>query len=103
MFLENPLVETIRNGIKDIGSRLLDLICPPVCPFCNTLKPDNEPVCPECAVKLATPAGEYCRRCGGRRYKIFRETMDCERCRTTKFFFDRAIVLGEYEKEIRKL
>ncbi len=40
-------------------------------------------------------------RCGGRRYAKLQGGEGCTRCRTTDFRFRRAIVLGEYETELR--
>ena len=86
-------------------TRLLDLLCPPVCTFCGTSLEQAEPFCTKCTESLVTPEGKFCLRCGGRR---FQRTWDtelktdaCKRCRTTDFRFRRAVALGEYERELR--
>ncbi len=59
------------------------------------------PACEICVEKMVTPAGQFCQRCGGRRYAKLQGDDGCTRCRTTDFRFRRAIVLGEYERELR--
>lgn len=86
-------------------TRLLDLLCPPTCPLCGESQEEFRPFCEKCEEQLATPDGEFCPRCGGRRFQRTRnEKIDaCKRCRTTDFRFRRVIALGEYERELRKL
>ncbi|MDR0328727.1 MAG: double zinc ribbon domain-containing protein [Planctomycetaceae bacterium] len=86
---------------------LLDLLCPPICPICGdvieNLAGNDEPFCSVCTPKIVTPDGQFCRRCGGRRF-VAADNMDgCDRCRTAKFRFKRAIALGEYENDLRLL
>ncbi len=82
----------------------LDLLCPPTCVFCGASMPESatESACDACIDKMVTPAGHFCLRCGGRRYQRLQGGEGCTRCRTTDFRFRRAIVLGEYEQELRK-
>jgi ComF family protein len=83
--------------------QLLDLICPPICPVCHALIENGEPICRSCVDKILTPDGKYCLRCGGRRFTLLKNAAECSRCRTTKFRFRRAIVLGEYETDLRQI
>jgi len=85
---------------------LLDLLCPPVCPVCNEVIEDSaEPFCSTCIRKIVTPAGQFCFRCGGRRFVSPNDNTaeGCSRCRTTDFRFKRVIALGEYENDLRLL
>jgi ComF family protein len=61
------------------------------------------PFCRNCTQKMVTPVGQFCPRCGGRRFQQRQETSDCLRCQSTEFLFRRAIILGEYETELRKI
>lgn len=85
---------------------LLDLLCPPICPICGEVIEDsagyNFSFCSSCLLKIVTPAGQFCRRCGGRRFVIAAEADECARCRTTEYRFHRVIVLGEYEHDLRR-
>jgi len=93
-------------------SILLDLLCPPSCPLCgniieNSPGKDNpgNPFCSDCLQKIVTPDGQFCRRCGGRRF-VSPDNVnpgECLRCRTAKFRFRRAIALGEYANDLRLL
>ena len=88
---------------------LLDLLCPPICPVCSEVMEASHgagtPFCPACIQKVVTPAGQFCLRCGGRRFVIPNRSSaeGCARCRTTAFRFKRVIALGEYESDLRML
>ena len=86
---------------------LLDLLCPPICPVCGevieTLAGKDNPICSVCVPKIVTPDGQFCRRCGGRRFVVANNADECVRCRTTEFRFKRVIALGEYEHDLRLL
>jgi ComF family protein len=88
-------------------SGLLDLLCPPICPICGSvienLTGKNEPLCSTCLQKIVTPVGQFCRRCGGRRFVAANIADECARCRTVEFRFKRVISLGEYENDLRLL
>ena len=88
-------------------SGLLDLLCPPVCPVCDGIIENpagkSEPICSACLQKIVTPNGQFCRRCGGRRFVLQASAEDCPRCRTSQFRFNRVIALGEYENDLRHL
>ena len=86
---------------------LLDLLCPPICIICDEVidhTNDNDGlICPDCIGKIVTPAGQFCRRCGGPRFANANNPNECVRCRTTKFRFQRAIALGRYTNDLRLL
>lgn len=86
-------------------SGLLDLLCPPSCLFCGEVIEDlpcrDVLICSKCLPKIVTPEGQFCRRCGGRRFVSASHTEECSRCRTTDFRFQRVIALGEYEHDLR--
>ena len=86
---------------------LLDLLCPPICPVCGEVVENpagnHLPICSACVHKIVTPDGQFCRRCGGRRFVVANNTDECARCRTTPYRFKRAIVLGEYDNDLRVL
>ena len=86
-------------------TRLLDLLCPPICPICGNVIENapgqDEPLCSICVQKSVTPDGQFCRRCGGRRFVAAHNTEECPRCRTADFRFKRVITLGEYEHDLR--
>ncbi len=103
MFAHFELMEQVYSQISTFFRGLLDLCCPPVCPLCQSLREDNAPFCADCTEKLATPPDQFCVRCGGRRFKRLKNKEGCGRCRTTSFRFQRAVTLGEYEKELRLL
>ena len=88
-------------------SGLLDLLCPPICPICDGIIESpagkNEPICSACLRKIVTPTGQFCHRCGGRRFVLQDNTEECPRCRTVPFRFRRVIALGEYENDLRWL
>jgi ComF family protein len=88
-------------------SALLDLLCPPICPVCGEVidnrSGNGEPICSACLQKIVTPDGQFCRRCGGRQLVVASDAGECTRCRTTHFRFKRAIVLGEYQHDLRLL
>ncbi|GHT16909.1 phosphoribosyltransferase [Planctomycetales bacterium] len=84
-------------------SRFLDLLCPPVCPICGGIIDGGMPFCRNCVQKMVTPDGQFCPRCGGRRFRQRKETSDCLRCQSAKYLFRRVIALGEYETELRKI
>lgn len=84
---------------------LLDLLCPPICLICGEIiessaEQENQ-ICLNCLGKIVTPEGQFCRRCGGRRFVTSPNTEECSRCRTTEFRFKRVIALGEYEHDLR--
>ncbi len=82
---------------------LLDLLCPPHCAVCGEPLEDGAvPVCESCANRLATPDGQYCSRCFGRRFALLEDVFGCPRCMTTSFRFRRVIALGEYEGGLRE-
>ena len=58
-------------------------------------------MCPTCLQNIVTPNGQFCLRCGGRRFVLAGSAEDCFRCRTAQFRFQRAIVLGEYRNDLR--
>ena len=86
---------------------LLDLLCPPICSICDEVVESSagktESICPVCVQKIVTPDGQFCRRCGGRRFVTTNNPEECARCRTTEFRFKRIISLGEYENDLRVL
>ena len=94
---------------------LLDLLCPPICPVCSEVIENSNlagtpclvgtPFCPTCIQKIVTPVGQFCFRCGGRRFVApnSNNTDGCVRCRTATFRFKRVIVLGEYVSNLRTL
>ena len=86
---------------------LLNLLCPPICPICGEVVElragKDNPICSICVPKIITPDGQFCRRCGGRRFVIANNTEKCVRCQTTEFRFKRVIALGEYEHDLRLL
>ena len=84
---------------------LLDLLYPPVCPVCGEMiENSDEPFCSTCIQKIVTPSGQFCLRCGGRRFVApnSNSAEGCVRCRTTEFRFKRVIALGEYAGDLRK-
>lgn len=91
--------------------RFLDLLCPPLCPLCHErfVALDDVPFgtalppCEDCSKRIATPAGMFCRRCGGKHFQRNREGNGCRRCGSARFRFQRAIALGEYELELRRI
>ena len=86
---------------------LLDLLCPPLCFVCGEVienaSREGESICPTCVQKIVTPDGLFCRRCGGRQLVIASNPNECARCRTVSFRFKKAISLGEYKNDLRKL
>ena len=86
---------------------LLDLLCPRMCPICGEViehrSGNDEPLCTACVPKVVTPEGQFCVRCGGRRFAAANNTGNCSRCRTTEFRFKRVIALGEYKNDLRLL
>ena len=100
-----PFVRYSRGVLPFTG--LLDLLCPPICPICGevieTLAGQDDPICQACVPKTVTPDGQFCRRCGGRRFVAVNNAVECARCRTTEFRFKRVIALGEYEHDLRLL
>ena len=84
---------------------LLDLLCPPICHICGEVVENSNGkdglICPTCIQKIVTPDGQFCRRCGGRRFVVANSPNECTRCRTTNFRFKRVIALGEYETDLR--
>jgi ComF family protein len=88
-------------------SGLLDLLCPPICSICGevieNLAENDDPFCSTCIPKIVTPDGQFCRRCGGRRFVAVDNSDGCDRCRTTAFRFKRVVALGEYENDLRLL
>ena len=86
---------------------LLDLLCPPICPICGevieAVAGQDHPICFVCVPKIVTPDGQFCRRCGGRRFVVGNDADECVRCRTSEFHFKRVIALGEYENDLRLL
>jgi len=97
--------DTVRNVFPFSG--LLDLLCPPICLICGARIEDptekNEPICSACFGKIVTSNGQFCRRCGGRRFAPSNDAEECSRCRTTEFRFKRVIALGEYANDLRWL
>lgn len=97
---------TVSYFKRIIVAGMLDLLCPPVCPICGEMIEDSsEPFCSACIQKIVTPVGQFCRRCGGRRFVSPNNDSaeGCSRCRTTEFRFKRVIALGEYENDLRLL
>lgn len=104
-------------GKRIVFERFLDLLYPPICLFCGEISDWSEEPnqteftgsffwnptlpCRSCSEKLTTPEGRFCPRCSGRRFYEKSNRVNCSRCRTTDFLFDRAIALGEYEAEFR--
>ncbi|MDR1925746.1 MAG: ComF family protein [Planctomycetaceae bacterium] len=61
------------------------------------------PPCPRCASLLATPSELVCPRCCAKRQLSDLGRSECGRCHGLVFRFDRAVVLGEYEKDLRSI
>ncbi|MGL4594661.1 MAG: ComF family protein [Thermoguttaceae bacterium] len=83
--------------------RLLDIVCPQTCILCGVWNPNGKRLCSDCADKLTTPPNQMCPRCSGKLFTKFVQTGDCGRCHQTHFLFEKVIVLGEYEYDLRKL
>ncbi|MDR0705234.1 MAG: double zinc ribbon domain-containing protein [Planctomycetaceae bacterium] len=105
----NRLIYSVFRFLLSTFHGFFDLFFPPICPLCNAIIENIENIennnlfCEECTSKLTTPAGMFCKRCGGKRLANRRNTFGCSRCRTRRFRFRRVIVLGEYEAELREL
>ncbi|MDR2644176.1 MAG: ComF family protein [Planctomycetaceae bacterium] len=96
---------------------ILNIFFPPLCPICGTFMPAGwssvfrrglfgwSPLlpCVNCVSLLVTPEKYICPRCGGVRKRFDFDKPDCNRCRNLIFKFRRAIVLGEYEGELRSI
>jgi ComF family protein len=97
---------------------VLNVLFPPLCPICGGFVPSTDssvsgsggvfgwsPLlpCVGCVSLLATSAVDSCPRCGGKRQQFDLGKSDCKRCRDLYFRFSRAVVLGEYEGELRSI
>ena len=83
----------------------LDLLCPSRCLACDDLlESDEVPFCEPCRLQMTLPATHSCPRCGGKRGAAAVDSMShCGHCRETPFAFERAVTLGLYEGELRRL
>ncbi|MDR3181778.1 MAG: double zinc ribbon domain-containing protein [Planctomycetaceae bacterium] len=87
----------------DVFVRLLDLLCPAICPVCGNVSDSGGLICPSCEEKMVTASDAFCRRCGAKRHDGKSDEPDCLRCRNTAFRFRRAVALGDYETDLRTL
>ncbi|MDR1485335.1 MAG: ComF family protein [Planctomycetaceae bacterium] len=96
---------------------IFNIFFPPLCPVCGNFMPSGwcgvfrrglfgwSPLlpCVDCVLFLATSEANICPRCGGKRHSFDFGKPDCERCRQLVFKFRYAVVLGEYEGELRSM
>lgn len=52
----------MRRAIQNCGQGVLDVLYPPVCPFCRTVSPEG--ICQKCSRKIVYIKSPACMRCG---------------------------------------
>lgn len=80
--------------------KLLDIIFPPKCPFCQKLLESSVPVCRECFSSLPSAEENVCRICG-RPTQEFSHSI-CASCRSTKISFIHSFVPLIYKENVQK-
>ena len=93
-------------------SHFFDLLCPPICIFCNNVLDDtarttyhlkSTSICPACIQNVIIPKEQLCPRCGGHVHSHMKSTNNCFHCKTLRLHFKKAIALGLYKDDLRNL
>ncbi len=92
--------------VKEISVHGLgNLLFPRRCTICGSesIASHGLLICTACQQKLLRDKQTACVRCGATRADTFIDTEDCPKCRGVKLKFRRAISLGDYKGELRKV
>ena len=90
----------IRSGsFKKTGERVLDILYPPRCPFCDRLLDTKETVCPVCREKLPYIKPPVCRKCGR---PVIEGDVLCDDCLREDHVFDKGGALFLYNDMTRE-
>lgn len=89
----------IKMFLNKVWKNIIDFIFPPFCAICNsTLKENEKVVCESCFQNIKFVEPPFCKKCGKPLLKV-----RCENCRSNKFVFKKARVLGVYDGTLREI
>jgi ComF family protein len=85
-------------------SRLRDLIYPPQCAACRIWLDDGDSIqlCGPCRDECVDSTSDSCARCGGY-VPLHRFAQNCRLCRGEKYYFERAVAIGNYSGKLRDI
>ncbi len=80
-------------------NKLLDLVFPPKCPFCEKILQSKTPVCNSCMTSLPYIKGKTCKICG----RPVEETSHiiCASCRFNRTYFEHAFIPLIYKEKAK--
>lgn len=91
----------IRKNIKTVWDRILRLLYPVRCPFCDEPVPVRDGlVCKSCFLKVPIVREPFCYKCG-KQLEVAEEEY-CEDCSRLRHSFDRGRTLFVYDDAVRK-
>ena len=86
----------MRETIKRLGAKVLDVIYPRVCPVCrDVVTPKGELICPDCREKLSYVTEPMCMCCG--RPIVSEQEEFCNGCGQRKFSYARGFAVLAYD------
>lgn len=86
--------------ILEWDKKVLDLLYPLRCPFCDRVTVTNERICTECRKKLSRIKEPVCKKCGKPLDNVQREY--CMDCQKSSHVFAQGKALWKYEKQVRE-
>jgi ComF family protein len=102
----NGLVRRIGDFWAGIAAGGLNLLFPPRCAYCriDIAEPEDRlPICESCRRLLVPEHWVGCRHCGGAILGDGESSDNCPSCNDPPLLFDRAVVLGRYQNEVREV
>lgn len=94
---------SLRRGIRSATTRVVDLLLPPTCNFCERElpSPGSQPlVCDSCLEGFLAFKGPVCSRCSAPVSSVHAGD-DCPRCQDRRYHFRHAMALGVYRDTLR--
>lgn len=96
---------SVRRAYRQIGTRLLDLVYPRVCPICSGHIDDNAGsiVCGECISTIEYIGEYYCQKCSQPIDDSFEISKGCPACSGLRLRFDKTVAVGRYYGGLKEL
>lgn len=92
----------MKAQYKKIGTKILDMLYPRICPFCQTIAGANRLICTQCEEHIPFVTEPYCMKCGKPMRQEEERKEYCFDCMKTEHKFERNYSLLVYEKRTKK-